>query len=39
MESCRGYWDDHEYYVLRLQPLVKPNKQPGIFSRLFNRLF
>ena len=38
MESCRGYWDDNEYYVLRLQPLVKPKKQPGVLSRLFNRL-
>lgn len=38
MESCRGYWDDHEYYVLRLQPLVKPKKQPGVLSRLLNCL-
>lgn len=38
IESCRGSWDDYDYYVLRIQPLVEPKKQPGIFSRLFNRL-
>lgn len=38
IESCRGSWDDYDYYVLRIQPFVEPKKQPGVFTRLFNRL-
>lgn len=38
MESCRGTWDDYDYYVLRIQPYVEPKKQPGVLARLFSRL-
>lgn len=38
IEKRSTLWDEYDFYVLRIQPFVKPKKQPGVLSRLLNRL-
>ena len=38
IEKRSTLWDEYDFYVLRIQPYVEPKKQPGVLSRLLNRL-